>query len=158
MDESPKQGAGVLVAGFGSPHGDDQAGWRVVEMLRERGGVAARSVAVREATELLELLHGCRKLIIVDGCRGGGRMGSLTRLKWPDPRIDKRHSHSTHGMGVCCALQLAERLGRLPADVEVFGIEIAEWEPGHEITFEVLSAVKELEAAIAAELCEVVPA
>jgi hypothetical protein len=40
----------------------------------------------------------------------------------------------------------------------VFGIQIAEWEPGHEVTFEVLEAVKELAAVIAAEVCEAAPA
>jgi hypothetical protein len=55
---------------------------------------------------------------------------------------------------VCDALQLAERLGRLPAEVEIYGIEVAECEPGREICLEVLQAVAELEAVIAAELCE----
>jgi hydrogenase maturation protease len=157
MSDATEHGPGVVIAGFGSPHGDDQAGWRLIEMLQQRPELPARVVAVREATELLEELGGCRKLVVVDACRCGGRMGTITRLEWPDPRIEQQHSHSSHGMGVCCALRLAERLGRLPPEVEVYGIEIAEWEPGHEITFEVLEAVKELDAVISAELCEAMP-
>ena len=63
--------------------------------------------------------------------------------------IAERHSQSTHGVGVCDALRLAERLGRLPDAVEIFGIEVAECEPGREICLEVLRAVAELEAVIA---------
>jgi hydrogenase maturation protease len=113
MNDSPKNCPGVVVAGFGSPHGDDQAGWRLIEMIQKRPELPARVVAIREATELLEELDGCRKLIVVDACRAGGQVGTLTRLQWPDPRIEQHHSHSSHGMGVCCALRLAEQLGRL---------------------------------------------
>jgi hypothetical protein len=54
------------------------------------------------------------------------------------------------------ALQLAELLGRLPAEVEIYGIEVGDCEPGREICLEVLQAVGELEAVIWAELCEAV--
>jgi hydrogenase maturation protease len=158
MSDATTTHRGIVIAGFGSPHGDDQAGWRVIEMLRKRTALPARVVAIQEATRLLEELDGCRKLVTIDACRSGGRVGMLTRLEWPDPRIEEHHSHSSHGMGLCGALRLAERLGRLPQEVQVFGIEIAEWEPGHEVTFEVLEAVKELDAVISAELCEAVHA
>jgi len=158
MERSRRTHCDVVIAGFGSPHGDDQAGWRVIEALQKRCHFPARLVTIHEATQLLDELDDCRKLIVIDACRSGEWKGSLTRFEWPDPRIEQHHSHSTHGMGVCGALRLAERLGRLPPEVEVFGIEIAEWEPGREVAFEVLEAVKELDAVIAAALCEAVHA
>jgi len=144
----------VVVAAFGSPHGDDQAGWQVIDTLQKRTDLPARIVAIREATELIEELDGCRKLIVVDACCAGDQSGTLSRFEWPDPRIEQQHCHSTHGMGVCAALRLAERLGRLPPCVEIFGIEVRDCEPGHEMSFEVWEAVKELEAVIYAELCQ----
>jgi hydrogenase maturation protease len=144
----------TVVVGVGSPFGDDQAGWRLVEILQRRPNVPARLKKVGEATQLIDELDGCNKLIIVDACRGVCKMGAVTRLVWPDSRIAKRHSNSTHGVGVCEALQLAERLGRLPAEVEIYGIEVGHCEPGREICFEVLRAVSELEAVIWAELVE----
>jgi hydrogenase maturation protease len=146
--------ATTVVAGLGSPFGDDQAGWRLVDMLQRRPQVPARLKKVNEATQLVDELDGCNKLIIVDACRGLCQVGAVTRLRWPDPRIARRHGQSTHGVGVCDALQLAEQLGRLPAVVEIYGIEVAECEPGREMCLEVLRAVTELEAVIAAELCE----
>jgi hydrogenase maturation protease len=144
----------TVVAGVGSPFGDDQAGWRLVEMLERRPNVPARLVKVGEGTKLLDTLDDCSKLVIVDACRGVCRVGAVTRLKWPDSRIAKRHSHSTHGVGVSDALRLAERLGRLLRDVVIYGIEVGDCNPGHEICQEVLKTVAKLEAVIWGELCE----
>jgi hydrogenase maturation protease len=145
----------TVVAGVGSPFGDDQAGWRLVDLLQCRPNTPARLMKVQEATQLVDELAGCTRLIIVDACRGVCQVGAVTRLVWPDARIARRHSQSTHGVGVCDALRLAEQLGRLPEVVEIFGIEVGECEPGREICHDVLQAVVELEAVIFAELSEV---
>lgn len=154
----PNRHGATMIVGMGSPFGDDQAGWRVVDLLRRRPDVPARLAKVHEATQLVDELDGCDKLVIIDACRGMGRTGTVTRLGWPDPRIARRHSQSTHGVGVCDALRLAEQLGRLPAVVEIYGIEVAEREPEREICLAVLQAVAELEATIWAELCEAINA
>jgi hydrogenase maturation protease len=146
----------VVVAGFGSFHGDDQAGWQVVSLLRRRGDMSARLVEIFEGTQLLSELQGCRRLFVVDACRSGSQLGSITHLDWPDPRIRQYHNHSTHGVGLCNALELIERLGRMPLIVEVYGIEIGDYRPLDEISAEVASGVSELADIISAELCETV--
>jgi hydrogenase maturation protease len=148
----------VVVAGFGSPHGDDQAGWRVVALLGHRPGLPARLVKITEGTKLIHELDGCRRLIVVDACRAGGLIGTITRLEWRDPRIGQYHSHSTHGLGVCSALDLADRLGRLPPNVRIYGIEIGSQRPLDEVRIEVAQAVAELTGIIAAEINEPVHA
>jgi hydrogenase maturation protease len=155
MNRSWKSDWPTVVAGFGSAHGDDQAGWRLAAMLQHRPHVPARVIAVYESTQVLEALEGCQRLIIVDACQSGGSVGAVTRLQWPDPRIAVRHRHSTHGVGVYTALKLAERLGELPPVVEIYGIEVAGCSPGRDISPEVLQAVAELEAQVFAELREV---
>ena len=148
----------IVVAGFGSPHGDDQAGWQVVALLERRPDLPARFVTITEGTQLVEELDRCRRLIIVDACRSGGSLGTISRFQWPDPRIRQHHNHSTHGIGLCNSLQLAERLGRLPPSVEIFGIEIGKYQPVGQVSAEVLRAIVELEWIILAELCEFVHA
>jgi hydrogenase maturation protease len=148
----------TTVVGLGSPFGDDQAGWRLVELLEQRPDVPAQLKIIHEATQLVDELAGCRKLIVVDACRGGMRSGALSRLSWPDPRIRQYHNHSTHGVGLCNALQLAERLGRIPPSVEIFGIEIGNDRPHDEMTQEVALAVADLVKTILAELCETLDA
>lgn len=144
----------TMVIGVGSPFGDDQAGWRLVEMLQRQPHLPARLKTIPEATQLIDEFGDCRRVIIVDACRSGCTAGTVTRLRWPDPRIAERHSQSTHGVGVCDALRLAERLGRLPAAVDIFGIEVGDCEPEREISREVLQALAKLETEILAELCE----
>jgi hydrogenase maturation protease len=152
--KSPTKPAEAIVAGFGSPHGDDQVGWRVAMLLQCRRELPLRAIMVREATELAEELEaGCRKLVVVDGCRSGNDVGTVTRLRWPDMRIADRHAHSTHGAGVCSALQLAERLGRLPPDVQVIGIEVGDCRPGAAMSYRVEEAMLAAEAMIVDEVC-----
>jgi hypothetical protein len=57
-------------------------------------------------------------------------------------------------VGVDDALRLAERLGRLPTDVVIYGIEVGDCNPGDEICQEVLQTVAKLESVISAEICE----
>lgn len=114
------------VLGIGSPHGDDQAAWRLVERLRNRKERNASMASLSDASQLLDFLDHCDRLIIVDACAGGGSPGTITRLEWPDARIEAWHSHSTHGMSVAYALQLAEKLGLLPLKVVLFGIELSQ--------------------------------
>jgi hydrogenase maturation protease len=153
-----KSGSRVTVAGFGSPHGDDQAGWQVVALLEQRPELAARLVKITEGTQLIDKLDGCRRLIVVDACRGAPLLGAITRLEWPDPRVRQYHNHSTHGVGLCNALELLQRLERMPPIVEVYGIEIGSYRPLDEISAEVASAVAELADIISADLCETVHA
>jgi hydrogenase maturation protease len=148
----------VVVAGFGSPHGDDQAGWRVVTLLGRRSELPAHLVKITEGTQLIDELDGCRRLIVVDACRGVPQVGAITRLQWPDPRVRQYHNHSTHGVGLCNALELAERLERMPPIVEIFGIEIGSYRPLDEISAEVAQAIDELGKIISAELCETIHA
>src|SRR5688572_13763139 len=134
----------VVIAGFGSPHGDDQAGWVAIAQLEAQPALQARLVKITEGTHLINELDGCRRLIVIDACRGGPQIGAITRLEWPDSRVRQYHNHSTHGIGLCNALALAERLGRMPSIVEVFGIEIGSYRPFGEISAEVAQAVSEL--------------
>ena len=145
----------TVIAGFGSPHGDDQAGWSVVARLAERPGLPARVIRVYEPTQVLAALGGCRRLIAVDACHSSGRAGDITRLAWPDPRIGVKHSHSTHGVGVVDVLKLAEQLGDLPPAVEIFGIEVADCSPGRDMSPEVGEAVAMVTDSILSELREV---
>lgn len=116
--------ATTRVIGLGSPHGDDQAGWRLVEMLKRRVELEVAIRAVGDPTDLLDCLEGCRCLVIVDACHTGAPAGTITRLQWPDPRILQQHRHLTHRVGVPSVLGLAQQLHRLPKHVVLLGVEV----------------------------------
>jgi hydrogenase maturation protease len=154
MNDHKRQNLGVLVAGVGGRYGDDQAGRRLVAQFARRAIAPARLIAAGDGAQLLDELAGCETLIIVEACRGGSVIGAISRLEWPDSRIRQYHNHTRHGIDLCNTLQIAERLGRLPPKVVIFGIDIGS-EPGTDaMSPEVAEALTELEEIILAEICE----
>jgi hydrogenase maturation protease len=139
------------VLGVGSPHGDDIAGWWVVELLSGREDVSAECVAI-SAGQLLDYLPGCERAILIDACQSGREPGTITRLTWPDSRIAAQHRRSTHALGIGEALALAQTLGRLPSRVVLFGIEISHCQPGAPLHPLVEWALPELARRVVEEL------
>lgn len=123
----------VRIVGIGSPSGDDQAGWLVVDALRALGAAETPGVALvkldRPGAALLTQFDAAGHVILIDAMRAGGRPGGIRRLAraaWPTLAAGA----SSHGFGLADALALAESLGALPARIEVYGIEAVETEPG----------------------------
>jgi hydrogenase maturation protease len=146
--------SGDLIVGVGSPHGDDAVGWLAVERLAGKVAPSVRLVALRQPVELADHLEGCRRLWIVDGCRGS-QPGTVHRLIWPDARIELATGYSSHGFGVAAALELTAALGRLPQQVVIFAIEAEDGrlrEAGAGVSAEAESALAELEQRLIAEL------
>jgi hydrogenase maturation protease len=139
------------VIGIGSPHGDDVAGWRVVEMLTSREELTTECDAIG-AGQLLDYLQGCQHVILIDACQSAQPPGTITRLEWPDARIPVQHWRSTHALSVGETLELAAELGRLPGRVVLFGIEISNCQPGAELNPVVASALPELERRVLGEV------
>lgn len=140
------------VLAIGSPHGDDQVAWRLVERLGMRPSINAHVVALSDPWRLHDHLEGCDRLIVVDACAGLDNPGTISRLEWPDARIQQQHSHSTHGIGVADALQLAEKLELLPSKVILFGVELADCQPVGSLSEAAEVALSELEEMILLEI------
>jgi hydrogenase maturation protease len=122
-----------LLVGLGSPHGDDQIGWRIAESLTGVDNVDERVRTAATPADLLDWLEGIDRLIVIDACQNDGAPGAIHRWRWPDaPAI--RHATSSHDLGLIEVLNIASRLGQLPALVEVFGIEIVQAGPGAPIS------------------------
>ncbi|NIL97320.1 MAG: hydrogenase maturation protease [Planctomycetales bacterium] len=143
---------GQRIIAVGSWHGDDQVGWRLIERLRSGRGMNASLITLSDPFRLLDHIENCHRLVVVDACAGGGQPGTVTRLEWPDERIAVRHAHSTHGLSVADALRLAEQTHGLPAEVVLFGIELAQCGPGQELSDVVAHALDQLEEQIMVEL------
>ena len=163
----------TLFVGVGSPHGDDRAGWLVADALSDlfgtdvsaqasgtltAGGLASRqypSLAIRKTcipADLLDWLDGAAKLIICDALCGAGPAGTLYRWLWPDARIGLSHSAGSHDFGLNVVLELAGRLGRLPAEVVVWGIAAAQAVPNANVSPEIQQALPVLVQRIRSEL------
>ena len=152
----------ILMAGIGNPWAmDDGVGSEAVRCLHERlatwppaGRPAARLVALPPPDgSLIDALGDCERLIVVDAVQSGAPPGTLHRVAWASGHVEPRGvvRASSHGLGVYELLELAAALGRLPAHVELWGVEAASTEPGPGLSPAVASALP----ALVEELLEV---
>ncbi|WP_018077155.1 hydrogenase maturation protease [Thiobacillus denitrificans] len=144
--------SGVRILGIGSPSGDDQAGWLVVDALLA-GGLDDIDIDKldRPGASLIPMLENAAWVILIDAMQGSGRVGGIQRFDrkdWPD----YRHGLSSHGFGVLAALSLARELGSLPPRLDLYGIEIGSTNPGEDAAAVIAAAAQQLARRIADEL------
>ena len=117
----------MLFVGIGSPHGDDRIGWCIADSLQQsvRMDIDIRKAAI--PGDLLDWLDGVRHLIVCDACFAAGDSNSdepvMHRWDWPTAEVTGLRSANSHAFGLSQVLQLTQRLGTLPEDVTVIGIE-----------------------------------
>lgn len=142
----------VRILGIGSPAGDDQAGWLVVDALHAAGLEAVEIDKLdRPGASLIPLLAGVSRLILIDAMQGGGQAGDIRHFDHEDwPAYG--HGLSTHGFGVLDALLLASELGVLPPCIELYGIEIDLCDQQESVSAPVRDAARQLARRIAASL------
>ncbi|MGE5249333.1 MAG: hydrogenase maturation protease [Bacteroidota bacterium] len=123
----------ILIIGLGNPIlGDDGAGWRVVEGLKEAlppGRTALETDCLSlGGLSLMERLQGCERAILVDVMETGrlppGTVSVFRLADLPDPRAG--HSSSAHDTSLMTALETGRRMGlQLPESITVVAIEAA---------------------------------
>jgi hydrogenase maturation protease len=149
--------ARLLIAGLGSPHGDDQAGWAVVDRLRRwlPSGADARKVAT--PLDLVELLGRRQRLIVIDAAQLGEQPGALRHFRWPCTALAGSVEHGTHGLGLVEALRLAEALGWLPAEIDLYTVQAQDVSAGHGLSLAVRGRIEELADMILQSIRDISP-
>jgi len=166
----------VLVAGLGSAHGDDQAGWLAVDhlqaLLHQTPATQDHVVARKLSTplDLLPLFHEHQHVLIVDAVQIPpleNLRGSL-RIELPAPWTSQRLASclahqprprlDTHGIGLDQVLQLAQL--QSPASlplVTLFGIPASEFAAFAPPSVETTEMARSAAAQILTELEDLVP-
>jgi hydrogenase maturation protease len=142
----------TIVIGVGNRwRGDDGAGLAVADRLREGPGLPGVRVVDHEGEPLtlLDAWSPASTAIVIDAMRSGAPPGRVHRLVplTDDLPVDG-WGRSTHAFGVVEAIELARVLDRLPARLEVYGIQGARFTAGAGLTPPVAHAVD----AVTAEL------
>ncbi|GAA2895629.1 hydrogenase maturation protease [Streptomyces mexicanus] len=137
----------VVVVGVGNAfRRDDGVGPAVVEALRDRvpdGTVLA--VSDGEVGRMLDLWHGADTVVVVEAVRGRpARPGRLHTLSVAQAAAQANASASTHALGLGECFALAEALDRLPQNLVVHAMEVADVELGTGLSEPVRSAMPEL--------------
>lgn len=132
-----------LVIGVGSPHGDDQIGWSVVDRWAKLASEGTRFLKVVKPLDILDLLGDIDELIVVDAI---WKMPTvLVRCwEWPSEQLADTISGGSHGFGLVQALELADALRLLPKSVRIIGIAVengawlASLSPGSENSLDII--------------------
>ena len=105
---------------------------------------------------LLELMGRCDRLILVDAVVSGAPPGTVHRERWRSGLLGERgvERASSHGLGLREVLELAATLGRLPVQVELWGVEIVSTAPGEGLSPAVAAALPAIVAQLRQELEE----
>jgi hydrogenase maturation protease len=156
---------GTIVIGVGNPYRrDDGVGPAVLTGLHAAGlehevGRAADPVlasSLGETAELIELWDGADLAIVVDavlvptpeqaGTGPAGRPGRVHRLVVHERPTERIRPASSHGLDFGEAVELARVLGRLPAKLVLYAIEVTDVSHGQGLTPAVaLAAIRVVE-------------
>lgn len=142
----------LRIVGIGSDVGDDRLGWVALDALRDvpmPAGTELHNIA-SPASELVPLLMGAERVIILDAVASDARPGTVVCC---DPRdLQRTDAHvSGHGLSVDSAIELAAALGDLPQEVLLIGITVdpSVSRPGGAMTRAVSRALPSLVARVA---------
>lgn len=138
-----------LFLGLGSPHGDDQAGWLVIEFLHRCGVPVADAMALHSPDEIYHRCALDRELILCDAAAGTYATGTIRRWLWPGFPLPERR-HGSHDLPLGEVLSLGQTLGLCPAEVVIWTITGNHFAPGDEIS----ASVRKAAESLANSLCE----
>ena len=135
--------------------GDDGVGAAVLAGLRRRADLPGLEChdAGPDALALLDRWDPDGLNVVVDAARMGASPGTWRRFTPAEVRLRPwRSGVSAHGLGLAEALALGERIGALPRQLVIYGVEPATTEAGRGLSPQVAAAVPAVIAAIAAEV------
>ncbi len=142
----------TLIVGIGSPHGDDQVGWEIAKQIPMKDSDRTCIRLARTPDDLLDWMDGVEQLLICDACQGASEVGSFHHWKWPSDQLQSIRWSGTHHVSLPAVLALAQQLGRLPATVHIWGVEIRNTQPGQSVSGPVLEGAVAVAKAIGKEL------
>jgi hydrogenase maturation protease len=115
-----------IIAVGNSFYGDDGVGVAVLEKIRrENLFPGAELVDVQtDALALLDHLTKGETNVVVDAAQMGREPGAAVAFRPEEVRLKIKSDHfSLHGFGLAEAFDMADKLGKMPDDVLVVGVE-----------------------------------
>lgn len=140
-----------LIVGIGSRHGDDQAGWQVIDLLAESNfDSVAQLKKASVPHDLLDWMDGCNSLHIVDACDSGEDVQRYDHSISQASRACR--AANSHQFDITRTLELAKSLDRLPPRITLWAIPGEQFEPHGEISGRCMKLVAVCAERIEAEL------
>lgn len=144
----------AVVIGIGNSfRRDDGVGVAVSDRIAERRPPGVRVLsATGEPAALLEAWAGAARAVVVDAAAGEGCQPGRVR-RWSADDLDAATTVlSSHALGLAQTTALGRALGRMPAELVVFTVEVADTGHGVGLTPAVAAAIPEVVDAVLVEL------
>jgi hydrogenase maturation protease len=119
----------ALIVGLGSSHGDDLAGWLVIDRLRALGASADQARCAAHPAELWDWCEPDAALVVCDAFEAVKDEGTIQHWQWPNDSLAVFGSVGTHALSLAEALEVWQTLGHCPRQVDVWGIGGVSFEP-----------------------------
>lgn len=120
----------IRVFGIGSPFGDDQLGWKAIDMLLDDASLQPYLPDYlklkkfdRPGLSLLSDFQDATAVILIDAIVSNNEIGRIHRLNKQEINSTK-NLISTHHISIAETLQLGDNLNILPEKIILHGMEI----------------------------------
>lgn len=144
----------TLVIGIGSPHGDDQAGWLLIDRLSAEAFSDAQLRKASTPHNLIDWIDDCDSLHLVDACStglsvarldlsDGGQLASAGKLA---------RCSSSHHVDLVSVIELAGLLDRLPDRIVMWAIPGESFQPAQPISDRCSQYINQCAQLLAREL------
>ena len=118
-----------LVIGLGSSHGDDQAGWLVIDALWELGYPECSARKAAHPADLLDDLQAGLRLTVCDACQDTGTAGAVRHWTWPTDQLHSRRASGSHDLSLPQILDLTRTFDYGLDRVDRWGLSGNLWLP-----------------------------
>jgi hydrogenase maturation protease len=143
----------AVVIGIGNDfRRDDAVGLTVADQIAERNLPGVRVVTgIGEPVALLEAWSGVVRAVVIDAAVGADSIPGRIR-RWTARDLEATAAVSSHALGLAQICALGQALTRMPDELAIFTVEVADTSHGIGLTPEVAAAVPGLIDAIISEL------
>lgn len=132
------------ILALGSPHGDDQAAWFVVDRLQQDADVPVRCLRLSSPWDIVDHVRSGHVAIIIDACRSGAPAGTVHRIAAHDLPNFHGIETSTHGGSLPDAFELCRTLGYDVSQITIYAVELETVESAGAMSSPVQRAVAQL--------------
>lgn len=150
----------IKVLGIGSPFGNDQIGWEIIELLKQRKHIQQyipKFLSIeshdRPGVRLLEIMKEANTIFLIDAVVSDNAIGTIYRFENEEIK-ELKCLLSTHGIGVAQTLELGRALNQLPNHIIFYGIEINSTELSCRISLLIESAIHQVVECIESEIID----
>ena len=148
--------ASIAVVGIGNVLlKDEGVGVHVARALREAVGTDRADIDIIDggtSPDVLLLVEGVHKLILVDAVKGGGAPGSIYRFHPDDIVSEEKYVISVHQIGLLDSLRMLEYSGSKPDSIVIIGIEPKEIDWGLDLSTELNEKLPQIVKMVMDEL------